>query len=103
MPRVYLEWIELDTLVFQDKTFLTWVNEEDQLRIISMEKGGDVRGVFDRLARGIQAGVHIVQWIFLSLERVVFLQFGSYSEQIYQSQKLVGVYCIGLHFAYFMD
>merc|ERR1711955_94917 len=33
------------------KTFLTWVNEEDQLRIISMQKGGDVRGVFDRLAR----------------------------------------------------
>lgn len=25
-----------------DKTFLTWVNEEDQLRIISMQKGGDV-------------------------------------------------------------
>ena len=33
------------------KTFLVWVNEEDQLRIISMEKGGDVRGVFERLAR----------------------------------------------------
>merc|ERR1712156_519876 len=26
----------------KDKTFLTWVNEEDQLRIISMQKGGDV-------------------------------------------------------------
>jgi len=39
----------------KDKTFLTWVNEEDQLRIISMQKGGDVRGVFDRLARGIDA------------------------------------------------
>jgi len=37
------------------KTFLTWVNEEDQLRIISMEKGGDVKGVFERLARGIEA------------------------------------------------
>jgi protein-arginine kinase len=35
------------------KTFLVWVNEEDQLRIISMEKGGDVKGVFGRLARGI--------------------------------------------------
>merc|ERR1712115_17502 len=32
-----------------------WVNEEDQLRIISMQKGGDVRGVFERLARGIKA------------------------------------------------
>merc|ERR1711973_879297 len=27
----------------KDKTFLTWVNEEDQLRIISMQKGGDVK------------------------------------------------------------
>ncbi|XP_068245662.1 arginine kinase-like [Palaemon carinicauda] len=38
-----------------EKTFLVWVNEEDQLRIISMQKGGDVRGVFERLARGIKA------------------------------------------------
>merc|ERR1712241_751938 len=28
---------------------------EDQLRIISMQKGGDVKGVFERLARGIKA------------------------------------------------
>jgi len=38
-----------------EKTFLVWVNEEDQLRIISMQKGGDVKGVFERLARGIKA------------------------------------------------
>merc|ERR1711925_9538 len=37
------------------KTFLLWVNEEDQMRIIPMEKGGDVKGVFARLARGIKA------------------------------------------------
>merc|ERR1712012_580713 len=37
------------------KTFLVWVNEEDQLRIISMQKGGDVKGVFERLARCIKA------------------------------------------------
>merc|ERR1712099_117022 len=37
------------------KTFLLWINEEDQLRIISMQKGGDVKGVFERLARGIKA------------------------------------------------
>jgi protein-arginine kinase len=37
------------------KTFLVWVNEEDQLRIISMQAGGDVLGVFERLARGIKA------------------------------------------------
>jgi protein-arginine kinase len=38
-----------------DKTFLVWVNEEDQLRIISMEKGGDAKGIFERLSRGIKA------------------------------------------------
>merc|ERR1712002_1001157 len=37
------------------KTFLTWVNEEDQLRIISMQKGGDVKAVFERLSRAINA------------------------------------------------
>eukprot|EP00096_Caligus_rogercresseyi_P008218 TRINITY_DN266_c0_g1_i1.p2 TRINITY_DN266_c0_g1~~TRINITY_DN266_c0_g1_i1.p2 ORF type:complete len:355 (+),score=145.82 TRINITY_DN266_c0_g1_i1:47-1111(+) len=39
----------------ESKTFLVWVNEEDQLRIISMQKGGDVKGVFERLAKGIKA------------------------------------------------
>jgi len=38
-----------------DKTFLVWVNEEDQLRIISMQQGSDVKQVFDRLVRGINA------------------------------------------------
>ena len=36
------------------KTFLVWVNEEDQLRIISMEKGGDINGVFKRLSEGLR-------------------------------------------------
>lgn len=39
----------------KDKTFLVWVNEEDQLRIISMQQGGDVKAVFARLVRGINA------------------------------------------------
>ena len=39
----------------KEKTFLVWVNEEDQLRIISMESGGNVKGVFERLVRGINA------------------------------------------------
>jgi len=32
------------------KTFLVWVNEEDQLRIISMQDGADIGAVFSRLA-----------------------------------------------------
>jgi protein-arginine kinase len=33
------------------KTFLIWVNEEDQLRVISMQKGADLHEVFERLSR----------------------------------------------------
>merc|ERR1719443_1331563 len=36
------------------KTFLIWVNEEDQLRIISMQKGAGIKEVFDRLCRAAQ-------------------------------------------------
>ena len=32
-----------------EKTFLVWVNEEDQLRIISMQQGSNIRQVYDRL------------------------------------------------------
>ena len=35
----------------KEKTFLTWVNEEDQLRIISMQKGADIGAVFTRLSK----------------------------------------------------
>ena len=36
------------------KNFLVWINEEDQLRIISMEKGGNLFSVFERLGRAIK-------------------------------------------------
>jgi protein-arginine kinase len=42
------------------KTFVNWLNEGDHLRIISMEQGGDVLGVFTRLSEGaklIEAGI----------------------------------------------
>jgi len=34
----------------KEKSFLVWVNEEDQLRIISMQKGADILAVFTRLS-----------------------------------------------------
>ena len=34
----------------KEKQFLVWVNEEDQLRIISMQKGPDILAVFTRLS-----------------------------------------------------
>ena len=39
----------------KDKTFLVWVNEEDQLRIISMQMGGDIKEVFTRLVNAIKS------------------------------------------------
>jgi len=36
-----------------EKTFLVWINEEDQLRIISMQQGGDILEVFTRLTTAI--------------------------------------------------
>jgi len=38
-----------------EKTFLVWVNEEDQLRIISMQNGGDIKEVFTRLTTAIKS------------------------------------------------
>ena len=35
----------------EEKTFLVWVNEEDQLRIISMQGGSNLGEVFTRLSR----------------------------------------------------
>merc|ERR1712046_373050 len=35
------------------KTFLVWVNEEDQLRIISMQKGSNILEVFKRLSTAV--------------------------------------------------
>jgi creatine kinase/arginine kinase len=34
-----------------EKSFLVWVNEEDQLRIISMQNGADIKAVFTRLSK----------------------------------------------------
>ena len=39
----------------KNKTFLVWVNEEDQLRIISMQQGGDIKEVFTRLVNAIKS------------------------------------------------
>lgn len=45
-----------------EKTFLVWVNEEDQLRIISMQKGANLRQVFERLSRGAAAIEKVVKF-----------------------------------------
>lgn len=45
------DWPEARGIFHNDnKTFLVWVNEEDQLRIISMQQGSNIRQVFERLS-----------------------------------------------------
>ncbi|NXR92130.1 KCRB kinase, partial [Hypocryptadius cinnamomeus] len=36
-----------------NKTFLVWINEEDHLRVISMQKGGNMKEVFSRFCTGL--------------------------------------------------
>ena len=33
---------------------MIWVNEEDHTRVISMEKGGNMKRVFERFCRGLK-------------------------------------------------
>ncbi|XP_013382212.1 creatine kinase M-type [Lingula anatina] len=37
----------------ENKDFLVWVNEEDHIRVISMEKGGNMKKVFKRFCDGL--------------------------------------------------
>lgn len=43
-----------------NKSFLVWVNEEDHLRVISMQKGGNMKEVFRRFCVGLQKVVYIL-------------------------------------------
>ena len=37
-----------------NKTFLVWMNEEDHTRVISMQKGGNMKQVFTRFCDGLK-------------------------------------------------
>lgn len=56
-----------------NKTFLVWSNEEDHLRIISMQKGGDLKQVFKRLVDAVN--VIESRLPFSHDERLGFLTF----------------------------
>ena len=42
------------------KNFLVWCNEEDHTRIISMEMGSDIRGVFERFVLAVNMVEEVV-------------------------------------------
>lgn len=61
-------------IFFNDsKTFLVWCNEEDHLRIISMESGGNLGAVYSRLVDGVDKISEQIK--FSSNERLGFLSF----------------------------
>jgi len=52
--RMARDWPDARGIWFNDvKNFLVWVNEEDHLRVISMQKGGDMASVFKRFCEGL--------------------------------------------------
>ena len=62
---MYRDWAQSRGIFHNpSKTFLVWVNEEDQLRIISMQPGGDIGTVFTRLMAGIAALEKKLDFIF---------------------------------------
>ncbi|KAI3370624.1 hypothetical protein L3Q82_007189 [Scortum barcoo] len=59
-----------------EKTFLVWVNEEDHTRVISMEKGGNMKRVFERFCRGLKEVEHLIQergWEFMWNEKLGYI------------------------------
>ncbi|KAJ3603685.1 hypothetical protein NHX12_028429 [Muraenolepis orangiensis] len=58
------------------KNFLIWINEEDHTRIISMEKGGNMKRVFERFCRGLTQVEQLIQergWEFMWNERLGYV------------------------------
>nr|CCA27873.1 creatine kinase putative [Albugo laibachii Nc14] len=45
----------------EQKSFLVWVNEEDHMRVISMQDGGDIVAVFARWVKGVNAVQESIQ------------------------------------------
>lgn len=46
------------------KTFLVWVNEEDQLRVISMQKGSNIKQVFERLMLALKKFENVAKFAY---------------------------------------
>ncbi|XP_077099840.1 creatine kinase, mitochondrial 2a (sarcomeric) isoform X2 [Siphateles boraxobius] len=59
-----------------EKTFLIWINEEDHTRVISMEKGGNMKRVFERFCKGLKQVEHLIQergWEFMWNEHLGYV------------------------------
>ncbi|XP_018615513.1 creatine kinase U-type, mitochondrial-like [Scleropages formosus] len=59
-----------------EKNFLVWINEEDHTRVISMEKGGNMKRVFERFCRGLKEVERLIMergWEFMWNERLGYI------------------------------
>ncbi|XP_072880899.1 creatine kinase U-type, mitochondrial-like isoform X2 [Hemitrygon akajei] len=59
-----------------EKTFLIWVNEEDHTRVISMEKGGNMKRVFERFCQGLKEVERLISekgWEFMWSESLGYI------------------------------
>ncbi|XP_035272736.1 creatine kinase U-type, mitochondrial-like [Anguilla anguilla] len=59
-----------------EKTFLVWINEEDHTRVISMEKGGNMKRVFERFCMGLKEVERLIMekgWEFMWNERLGYI------------------------------
>lgn len=59
-----------------NKNFLVWINEEDHTRVISMEKGGNMKRVFDRFCSGlnqVEESVKAKGWEFMWNEHLGYI------------------------------
>jgi arginine kinase len=51
----YADWpLNRGIYMNRSKTFLVWINEEDHVRIISIQKGSNIKQVYTRLVKGIK-------------------------------------------------
>ncbi|XP_034480960.1 arginine kinase [Drosophila innubila] len=44
------------------RTFIVWLNEEDHIRVIAMEKGGNLGRVYERMIIGVESLAHQMQF-----------------------------------------
>jgi len=75
MEAVWLmnDWPEWRGIfISSDKTFIVWVNEEDELRLIAMEKWWDIKSVFRKLEFWVKEIENHIKNIFVDWQALSF-------------------------------
>lgn len=60
----YSDWpLNRGIFINRKRTFVVWINEEDHVRIISIQKGSDIKQVYNRLVKGINTIEQTVKFV----------------------------------------